>query len=200
MRCIVPSMDPNACPRCGARLFANRSCRCGWPKAKARKPRLRVLPAIVAVGKTCSVPGCSWPVAAKRLCWRHYRQLRKQVPADRRKGLGCYRGMPWKLIEDLAGIKRANQQSMKERLRKARELVFDRACGRIMNLPRQLRSYVNRVSHESYELYLVRCWDRGIAPMSFRAYRRRWYGAQKANFRRFDVPQRLREQRIRLSH
>ena len=43
-RCIVRCMDPNACPLCGAWLFANRCCRCGWPKAKGRKPRLKSAP------------------------------------------------------------------------------------------------------------------------------------------------------------
>jgi len=30
MRCIVPGVDANACPRCGGWLFANGTCRCGW--------------------------------------------------------------------------------------------------------------------------------------------------------------------------
>src|SRR5215469_7474751 len=60
-------MDPNACPQCGARLCANRTCRCGWPKAKARKRRLRVLAAILEVGKTCpfqAAVGLSRPKAS----------------------------------------------------------------------------------------------------------------------------------------
>src|SRR5215469_16449012 len=116
MRCIVPRMDTNACPRCGGRLFANGTCGCGWPKAKARELRLR-LPATLAVGKTCSVPGCSWPVAAKDLCWRHYRQLRKQVSADRGRGLGCYRGRSRKVIQFLAAQKKEERQSRKQRHR-----------------------------------------------------------------------------------
>ena len=58
----------------------------------------------------------------------------------------------------------------------------------MLNLPARERLFVNSISHESYERYLFRCFERGIAPMSFRAHRRRWYGAQKANWRRFDVP------------
>jgi hypothetical protein len=30
-------MDPNACPVCGGWLFANRTCRCGWPKSESLK-------------------------------------------------------------------------------------------------------------------------------------------------------------------
>src|SRR5215467_4449390 len=98
-------MDPNACPLCGGWLFANKTCRCGWPKVKAREPRLRMLPATLVVGKTCGVPGCGGPVAARGLCWSHYRQLRKQVPGDRGKGLGCYRGRSRKVIQFLAALK-----------------------------------------------------------------------------------------------
>jgi hypothetical protein len=81
---------------------------------------------------------------------------------------------------------------MKERLWQARALIFYRAGGRIMNLHREQRLFVNQVSHESYERYLFKCWLLGRPPMSFRAYRRRWYGAQKANFRRFDVPRTIK--------
>ena len=194
INCAVYSlaMDPNACPQCGAWLFANRTCRCGWPKAKARKPRLRMLPVTLAVGKTCCVPGCGWPVAAKGLCWRHYRQLRKQIPPDRRKGLGCYKGLPRKLIREIASEKRARKEDWKDQLHETRAVIFGRARGRIMNLPRKQRLFVNRVSHESYERYLVRCYERNVSPMSFRAYRRRWYGAQKTNWRRFDVPRMMK--------
>src|SRR5215469_3714596 len=192
-------MEPNACPQCGARLCANRTCRCGWPKAKARKRRLRVLAAILEVGKTCSVAGCGWPVAAQSLCWLHYRQLRKRVPAERGKGLGLYRGMPWKLMLELANLKRTERLRNRQRLLEAREPLFGKAGDRMMNLPLEQRQFVNRVSHESHERYLFRCcYVRGVPPMSFRAYRRRWYGAQKANWRRFDVP-RMMNARFRTS-
>ena len=62
----------------------------------------------------------------------------------------------------------------------------------MMNLSRKDRLFVNRVSHESHDLHRFRCYVRGIPPMTFRAYRLRWYGAQKANYRRFDVPRVMR--------
>jgi hypothetical protein len=186
-------MDTNVCPRCGRWLFADRTCRCGWPKVKARLQQVRVPVLRRPTDRRCAAFGCEGPARVGKLCWRHYRQLRKQVPANRRKGLGCYRGMPRKLIEELASLNRASKHAKQERLRAARELIFDRAGGRIMNLTRDKRFFVNRVSHESHERYVTRCWDRGIAPMSFRAYRRRWYGAQKVNWRRFDVPREIRE-------
>jgi hypothetical protein len=188
MLCIVLSMDPNACSRCGRPLFANRTCRCGWPEAKARTTRMRVAMLRPRSGKNCDVLACRSLADVGKLCWRHYRHLRKQVPADRKKGLGCYRGMPRKLIRELASIRRASIHGTKERLFRARLLIFEAAGGRIMKLPRKQRQFVNRVSHESYEIYLVRCLERKKPPMSFKAFRRRWYGAQKANWRRFDVP------------
>jgi len=96
--------------------------------------------------------------------------------------------MPRKLIRELATIKRARIYGTKERVFRARTLIFDTAGGSIMNLRRKQRLFVNHVSHESYERYLVRCWERNTAPLSFRAFRRRWYGAQKLNWQRFDVP------------
>ena len=114
--------------------------------------------------------------------------MRKRVPGDRRKGLGCYCGMSRKLIREIASIRRARIYGTKERMLRARILMFDTAGGRIMNLRRNQRLFVNRVSHESYEIHRVRCCERNTPPMTFRAFRRRWYGAQKANWRRFDVP------------
>ena len=193
MRCIVSGMDTNSCIRCGGRLFANRTCRCGWPKRKARKPRIRVMASTSAVGRTCKISGCGGPVSVGQLCWSHYRQLRKQVPADRGKGLGLYRGIPRKLISERANLKRAERVRNRQRQFELRELLFGKAGGRVMNLPREQRQFVNRVSHESYERHLFRCYVRGVPPMSFRAHRRRWYGAQKTNWRRFDVPRMMRE-------
>jgi len=164
----------------------------GWPQVKARTAQVR-LPALNSTsGPTCDILGCGQPASVGKLCWWHYRQLRKKVPADRGKGLGCYRGMPLKLINELASLKRASEHEWKERRRVARALIFDRAGGRIMNLPRKQRLFVNQVSHESYERYLFECRSLGTPPMSFRAYRRRWYGAQKANYRRFDVPRTIK--------
>jgi hypothetical protein len=127
-------------------------------------------------------------MAAEDRCWRHYRRLREREPADRRKGCGCYRGLPQNLIHEFANRKKAEKQRGKERLREARELLFGKGHGRMMNLSRKNRLFVNQVSHESHELHLFRRYVRGIPPMSFRAYRLRWYGAQKANWRRFDMP------------
>jgi len=186
-----PPMDPNACPRCGRWLSADRTCRCGCPEAKARTPRIRVSTLRPRASKICDALDCRSPADAGKLCWRHYRQLRKQVPADLRKGLGCYRGMPRKLIREIASIKRARIYGTKERMFRARILIFDTAGGHIMNLRRQQRLFVNQVSHESYERYLVRCWERNTVPLSFRAFRRRWYGAQKTNWHRFDVPRQM---------
>src|SRR5262250_1933121 len=101
MRCIVHCMDPNACPLCGGWLFANRTCRCGWPKKKARKPGLRIIAPTIVVGKTCKTLGCGGAAGVGQLCWRHYRQLRKRVPADRNKGLGCYRGMAYREVRGM---------------------------------------------------------------------------------------------------
>lgn len=75
----------------------------------------------------------------------------------------------------------------------ARILIFDTAGGRIMKLPHKQRQFVNHVSHESYDIYRVRCLERNTPAMSFRAFRRRWYGAQKTNWRRFDVPRMMFE-------
>jgi hypothetical protein len=192
-------MDPNACPQCGARLFANRTCRCGWPKKKARKAGPRIIAATLVGDKTCRTLGCGGAAGVGQLCWRHYRQLRKEIPADRGKGLGLYRGMPRKLISDLANQKRAERLRGRQHQLEARELLFGKAGGRMMNLPLEQRQFVNRVSHESHERYLFRChYVRAVPPMSFRAFRRRWYGAQKANWRRFDVP-RMMNARFRTS-
>lgn len=189
-------MDSNACPVCGQRLFANRNCRCGWPKTKARKRRTRgsVLP--FASFKTCGILGCDGPARVGQLCWSHYRWLRKQVPPDRRKGLGLYRGMPRKLILELANLKRADRLLGRQRQIEVRDLLFGKAAGRMMNLPHEQRLFVNRLSHESYERHLFRCYMRGIPPMTFRAHRRRWYGAQKTNWRRFDVPRMMSERSV----
>ena len=138
--------------------------------------------------KTCDIPGCSTPASVGKLCWRHYRQLRKQVSADRSKGLGLYRGMPRKLILELANQKRAERLRGRQHHLEARELLFGKAGGHMMNLPLEQRLFVNRLIHESYERYLFRCYVSSFPPMSFRAHRRRWYGAQKVNWRRFDVP------------
>ena len=62
-------------------------------------------------------------------------------------------------------LKRASKYEMKERLSQARVLIFDGAGGRIMSLPRKLRLFVNRVSHESYERYLIKCRSLGTAPI-----------------------------------
>ena len=116
-----------------------------------------------------------------------------------RQGLGLYWGMPWKLMLELANLKRTERLRNRQRLLEAREPLFGKAGGRMMNLPLEQRQFVNRVSHESHERYLFRCcYVRGVPPMSFRAYRRRWYGAQKANWRRFDVP-RMMNARFRTS-
>jgi hypothetical protein len=56
------------------------------------------------------------------------------------------------------------------------------------NLPRAERAFVSRVIHERYDLHCFRRTKQGTEPIRFRAFRRRWYGGQKANFRRFDVP------------
>ena len=188
----VNGLRPN-CPRCGWWLCADRTCRCGWPKAKARRQRTCVLigPAAssAASGKSCAAPGCFNPyLAARELCWSHYRKKLKQVARNPGRGLGCYRGLPRKLIREIASMRKARIYGTKARLFRARVLIFDTAGGRIMNLPRKQRLFVNRVSHESYDRYLVRCWERNTAPKSFRAFRRRWYGAQKLNWQRFDVP------------
>ena len=170
-------------------MFANRTCRCGWPKAKAITPRVRTDASSIATGKSCTILGCFRPpIAAKDRCWPHYRRLREREPADRGKGCGCYRGLPKSLIHECANRKKAERQGRKERQLEARELLFGEGRGRIMNLSRKDQLFVRQVSHESHKLYLFRCWDRGITPMSFRAYRRRLYAAQNTNWRRFDVP------------
>jgi len=50
VQCIVASMDPNACPLCGGRLFANGVCRCGWPKSDGDH-RVLTLPASLTTGQ-----------------------------------------------------------------------------------------------------------------------------------------------------
>ena len=42
---------------------------------------------------------------------------------------------------------------------------------------------VNRKSHERYDRYCFQRRISGMPPMNFMAYRCRWYGAQKANWR-----------------
>jgi hypothetical protein len=69
--------------------------------------------------------GCGGaPLAAEGRCWTHYRGLRKEVPSDRRKGLGPYRGMPRKLILELANLKRAERLLGRQRHIEVRELLF----------------------------------------------------------------------------
>jgi hypothetical protein len=193
MRCIVRCMDTNACPRCGGRLLANRTCGCGWPKAKARNLHTQITVLSFVSLKTCGILGCGGRVRVGQLCWSHYGQLRKQVPADRSKGLGLYRGMPRKLISELANLKRVERLRGRQRQFEARELLFGKAGGRMMGLRRGQRLFVNRASHESYDRHCFQRRLRGILPMVFRAYRRRWYGAQKVNWRRFDVPRVMSE-------
>jgi hypothetical protein len=67
----------------------------------------------------------------------------------------------------------------------------------MMNFQLGQRLLVNRLSHESYEHYLFLCGLQGVSPMSFRAHRRRWYGAQKTNWRRFDVPRVISREWVR---
>jgi hypothetical protein len=101
--------------------------------------------------------------------------------------------MPRKLISELAKLKRDEKLRGRQRQLEARELLFGMAGGHMMNLPLEQRLFVNRVSHESYERHLFRWYVRGVPPMSFRAHRRRWYGAQKVNWGRFDVPRIMSE-------
>jgi hypothetical protein len=166
---------------------------CGWPNAKALKPRRQLMASTFAVGRVCKISGCAGPARVGQRCWSHYRQFREQVPADRGKGLGIYRGLPRKLILELASLKRVERLRGRQRQFEARELLFGKAGGRMMSLPFEQRLFVNRLSHESYERHIFRCYLGGVLPMSFRAYRRRWYGAQKTNWRRFDVPRMVSE-------
>ena len=67
-------MDPNGCPQCGARLFANKTCRCGWPKANALKPRVRMTASTFLAGTTCNSLTSGSPVSVGQPNWSNHRQ------------------------------------------------------------------------------------------------------------------------------
>jgi hypothetical protein len=62
MRCIVRCMDPNACPLCGGWLFANRTCRCGWPKNDSRELAVSPTPSSLTNLKRCRKCGAKKPL------------------------------------------------------------------------------------------------------------------------------------------
>jgi len=136
-----------SCPYCGKPARANGSAwRCDYCQKRGTTKLLRQprFPRLAGLGeRQCRIIGCGRPLVVKELCRPHYRELRKRVPADRRKGLACYRGMPRIVIQELAGQKKADKQRTKERLFEARDLLFGRAGGRMMSLPREQRLFVN---------------------------------------------------------
>lgn len=146
-----------------------------------------------ALGKCCEVWGCLNPyLAARGLCWSHYRVQLKRLPADPQKGLGCYRGLPRKIIQLRAAQKRDEKQRRKQRQGEARRVLFDEGNGMMRNLSRAKRAFVNLAIHESYDLHCFRRSIQGQQAMRFRAFRLRWYGVQKLNWLRFDMPRRVR--------
>jgi hypothetical protein len=110
------------------------------------------------------------------------------MPANPGKVLGCYRGLPRVVIRLRAAQKTEEKQRRKERQREARHLLFDTGRGLMKNLSRAERVFVNRAIHESHDLHWLRRFIQGVERMRFRAFRPRWYGAQKLNWQRFDVP------------
>ena len=117
--------------------------------------------------------------------------IAEACPSGSRQRAWPYRGMNRHLITELANRKKANRLSDRQRRLEVRELLFGKARGRMMSLPRKQRLIVNQESHESYDRYLFRCRLRGSQPMSFNGHRRRWYGSMKACWPRWDVPRML---------
>jgi hypothetical protein len=100
----------------------------GCEHGPERLPTMRMVVG-QASDRRCAPSGCEGPARVGKLCWRHYRYLRKKVPADRAKGLGCYRDLPLKIIRLRVALKRDEKQRRKQRQGKARLILFDRGRG-----------------------------------------------------------------------
>jgi len=107
---------------------------------------------------------------------------------------------------------KAEKQAAYERRLKCRELLFGKGAGLLKNLTKEESDFCRSVWEEAWQAYLteratgqnrynwrwkdkMRNTQRAAGPISRKAHRLKWFGSQKARWRRFDIPRIMNQQR-----
>jgi hypothetical protein len=175
------------CPRCGRTMRVDAR-RCEWCGRRIRKPKREPSPR--PLRRSCRhIQYRIWC----RICVRsnrHYPQYygRKRPRRSRNHPLPHVRTLRKRRSAPL-------HQSVRERAERGRAertiriLLFHEAMGKLKKLSPRNADRVRAFGNEHYQDYFTRTRFAGREPLSFRAWRRRWWGHLKAAYRRIDVPQ-----------